>query len=156
MKRILAGLVVSVFIWSGYSFAAGKVCTVTPGEKTYLLASETDIVVVEVNCTADDADAAFDATSVVERVGGWLVAYEFIPGTTAPTTLMDLTLLNADGHDVLGGNGSDIVTTTTTKRPPLDSDSNSFPAEVFGDLTPVPTGNSVNSATFKLKLYFMK
>lgn len=63
-----------------------------------------------------DASGAVSANPQTLRMGS-LIQIRFIPdgGGTAPTTLYDVTLVDANGLDYLGGTGANLSATVTTQ-----------------------------------------
>lgn len=101
--------------------------------------------VVVIKCTADAADNSFPVYTVA-NVGGFLMpSVVFTPGSPAPTSGMAVTVFG-NGDDLLEANGASI---TTTAKATI---STTTPQLFAGDLTITPTGNSVASAVFYIKL----
>ena len=90
--------------------------------------------------------------------GEWcLLGVETKPGGTAPTDATDLTIKNALGADLLGGNGTDLVDATTVAHANAgftnSDDEVLFPYPIVDTLTFATATNSVASAIFTLKMY---
>lgn len=107
MKKIALALA-GLFLAAGLAFAAGSALTVTssnPGGNftRYNLA-----------WTSDDS-AGTVALPFVAR-GGSLVQFKFYPGTggTQPSNLYDVTITDADGFDILQGQGANLSNATAT------------------------------------------
>lgn len=100
-------------------------------------------------CTADAADGTFPATAI-PPIDGRLVALITNPGATAPTDNWDLTLVDDNALDRLGGVGAN-RDTTTSERVAIPG----APACASNEtLTLTPTGNSVNSAIVVITLLY--
>ena len=113
------------------------------------------IGVVTLTITADSADASVPDTALATKISGRLLALETDPGTTAPTALSDITLEDAEGHDVLEGVGADRSATATEKAAVVYSGTEIHPPVAKGDvLTFKLANNSVNSAGIVAKLYY--
>jgi hypothetical protein len=99
-------------------------------------------------------DGTVTAYALTKKVSGRLLALETDPGSTAPTDNYDLTITDANGLDVLQGVGANRHTTTTQMAAIVFSGTSVHPPVAMGDtLTLNVTNNSVNSATFTVKLY---
>jgi hypothetical protein len=107
--------------------------------------------------TAAVADIPLSTTefNFLQGYGFYLYLMRTDPGTPAPTDNYDIVIHDATGNDILGGAGMDRDATNTETVMPLVGD--------FGELFPVDgaltikiSGNSVNSATGTIKLYFVK
>ncbi len=105
-------------------------------------------------CTGDSSDGSFPNTEL-PKFEGRLLALETNPGTTAPTDNYDITIEDADGHDVLEGVGADRDTANTEKALVVYSSTSVHPAIAESDtLTLKIAGNSVNSAGIVITLYY--
>lgn len=144
MKKLVTLLVVfALLLTSGVAFAAGTVTLTTTDN-----VMGQDVVVYTYTLTADAADGSFPAT-VSRPIDGWIIRVETNPGSTAPTALWDLTLVDVDGLDVMGGvlaNRSASATEHVLAPQPY----------VRGPVTITPTGNSVNSAVIVLKITVLR
>jgi len=112
-----------------------------------------DTFMVLVNWTADSGDGSFAAMVIPWRIDGYIQKITTAPGGTAPTASYDPVLKDADGVDVTGNvlaNRS--ATAAETVRPNFDSVKT--PIYVDGCLSLTITGNSVNSATGTIKVFF--
>lgn len=145
MKRILLTFL-TFFLFVGFANAAGT-CTVSGPSYGNFEGIRTSVALIRVDCTADAADQSYPDTTI-ERVGGYLIAVYFIPGTvTVPTNLMDMTVeLGSTGFDLMGGAAADLVTSANATITPLVGEV-SAPAGFSGDLIVKLANNSVNSAT---------
>lgn len=96
------------------------------------------------------ADGSFTSTicTPAHPINGWVYRVQIDPGSTAPQALYDITLTDAQGEDVLAGQGSNLSATATASF-----DCNNFP--VYGALTLNISGNNVNSAVGAVNIYFV-
>ena len=126
-----------------------------------IASAETDITnhqfgamkVMVINWTAE-ANGTFIAaeTNTINGTVGWV---ETKPGTTAPTTLYDITLKNNDAYDVMGGKLADRSATLTEGVAPYDPVNDLFVNyPVRGPLTIAITNNSVASATGTITIFY--
>lgn len=143
MKRLWLAL---VFVVAGAANAFGA------GTVTLLGTPDTvegqDVTIYTYTMTADAADGSYPATASYP-INGWIIRVETNPGSTAPTALWDLTLLDQDGLDVMGGvlaNRSATATEHVLAPQPY----------VRGAVTITPTGNSVNSAVVVLRITVLR
>ena len=108
-------------------------------------------------CVADAAAATVPDTALTEDMSGWWLERIVVnPGTTAPTVNSDITLEDADGVDVLGGAGTNLIhNTASTHAFPLNA---TVPVRVpiTGTLTQTIANNAVNSANIVIKYIFTK
>ncbi len=105
--------------------------------------------------TADASAATFPDTILPAGIEGFLIALETNPGGTGPTDQYDITIEDANGHDVLetvGGNRS--ITATEKANIVYSSTSNHPPVDVSDVLTLKIANNSVNSAVTVISLYY--
>jgi hypothetical protein len=87
-----------------------------------------------------------------ENINGIIYLIETDPGTPAPTAAYDLTLLNDNGIDVMGGNLANRSATLTERASPLR-----YQAQpVKGKLTLTLANNSEINAAFKVRIWFFK
>lgn len=132
----------------GLAHAAG---TVVQTENVY---RDGDFMIT-LTCTADAAAATFPATTVTFRGGnidGYIYAVLTDPGATAPQALYDITLTDANGLDIMGGellNRS--ATATEIAIPKMDIIYGS--RRVNGSLTLNISNNNVNSAQVVIKIF---
>ena len=75
------------------------------------------------------------------------------PGTEAPTADYDITLTDADGVDVMGGELADRHTTATEQAVPKIGDTVYGTRFVKGPLIFAITNNSVNDAAGEIFIY---
>lgn len=103
---------------------------------------------------------ALSTADVMSKVGGlYLFRMKTIPGTSgaAPTDNYDITLLDSDGLDILGGAGANRSTNAIQRAVPRQDDVVELYGPVYADpagLTLAIAGNSNASATGTVKLYF--
>ena len=136
MKKVWLSLVL-VLLMAGQALAAGT-CTASS-------AVQATVTVVTATCTADSSDGSYPSTSL-GSYRGWIVLAETNPGTTGPTDNYDIVINNANGVDVMGGSLANRDTTNSERATPAIN------GWVDGALTLAVSNNSVNSATFVLKL----
>ncbi len=116
---------------------------------------------VNITHTCGAASAAFTATTLNAAImkvikGMMLHKMSTNPGATAPTDNWDITLVDENGIDMLGGTGGNRHTTNSqTVFPQKGTDA---PGDVMVGtvLTPTITGNSVNAAIISTDLYFRR
>jgi hypothetical protein len=105
-------------------------------------------------CTADAADGSFPDTAL-PSFEGRLMDLMTIPGGVQPTNLYDITVIDANGLDVLQGVGVDRLTATNEKKPVVYSGTGTHPTVDDSDaLTLHIVNNSVNSAVVTIHLYY--
>jgi hypothetical protein len=159
MKRILLTV---LFCWLPVSVFAAGTCTVGQPKRAELVNYPSTLVQIKVECTGDSSDGSFPEV-IIDGVGGHLMSVYFDPGSTTPTTAMDMTveLTNlVEGSpvttdiDLLGGAGANIDTSADALITPLVG-AVSVPVGFYGDLNVTLTGNSVNSATLTYYLIFV-
>ncbi len=116
---------------------------------------EGSIGVITLTLTGDSSDGTIPATALTTKIGGLLLALETNPGSTAPSSNYDITLVDGDGHDVLEGVGANRHTSNTEKVRIIYSSSTVHPPVSTGDtLTLTIAGQSVNDADIVVKLYY--
>ena len=107
-------------------------------------------------CTADAADGSFPAQALTTKFSGKLLALKTNPGATAPTTLYDITLVDADGLDLLQTLGMNRHTTNSEIANLVFSGTSLNPvADVSDTLTLTIINNDVNSALISITLYIL-
>ena len=124
------------------------------GTITQTLERRGPIGVITLTCTADASDGSSPDTVIVPKISGKLLALETNPGSPAPTTLYDIVLDDAEGHDVLEGKGGDRATTATEKVSIVRGIAEYSEVAKSDVLTFKITNNSVNSAPIVAKIYF--
>lgn len=109
---------------------------------------------IQIDWTADAAAATVPNT-VLPAIEGELLAVETNPGAVAPTDNYDFVVNDAEGLDRLNGAGQN-RDTTTTESAAIAFTSTSIPIPVDADdvLTLVISGNSVNSATGRIVVFY--
>jgi len=101
-----------------------------------------------------DSSGNFTATDSAYPIEGYLLLVETDPSATAPTTLYDITLKDANGVDVMGGALSDrSATATEMTMPKLNGNYTMIP--VPGVLT-MDVTNAGNSKTGTIRIYFVR
>lgn len=122
---------------------AGKLKSFVPNTS-----SNNTITTIVASFTADDTDGSFDELEIPGYAGHITNVY-FIPGTTAPENLFDITL-DWNGIDLLGGAGANIATAANALISPQDTAQNVVYAGFAGPFTIKPVNSTTNSATFTL------
>jgi hypothetical protein len=119
------------------------------------------MVEITLDCRADAAAATFDAvvlnglSGVPDILGLKLYNVKAWPGSTAPTDATDLTITDAEGIDILGGRGTDLIDATTMTSCCAGSINTEMPMPIMGPITINITNNAVNAAVIKIKLLFV-
>jgi hypothetical protein len=105
-------------------------------------------------CTADSGDGSF-AVALTAKFEGHLLKLVTDPGTTAPTASYDITLVDQYGADVLEGVGANRHESNTETANIVYTGTGTHPCVDDSDtLTLTFSGNSVNSATVTVVLYY--
>lgn len=113
------------------------------------------IGVVTLTIVGDSSDGSVPDTDLATKISGYLLALETDPGATAPTDNYDVTLEDANGHDVLEGVGADRDTANTEKVRVVYSGTAVHPPVSIGDTLTLKVANqSVSSANIVVKLYY--
>lgn len=100
-------------------------------------------------------DGSVDNVDISAHISGRLLALETNPGATAPQANYDIAINDADGHDVLQGVGANRHTANTEKVAIVYSGTAIHPPVAASDvLTLAVSGNNVNAATTRIKLYY--
>ncbi len=116
---------------------------------------EGSIGVVTLTITGDGSDGTVPATALTTKIAGKLLALETNPGATAPSNNYDITLIDAEGYDVIEGLGANRSSSNTEKLNIIFSGTSLNPPVGTGDtLTLTIAGQSVNSADIVVKLYY--
>lgn len=102
------------------------------------------------DCTADATAATFPDTILTQKIEGFLLALKTNPGAVAPTDDYDVTLVDADNIDRLGGIGADRDTSTTE----VAGITLVYPVVQSDVLTLKIVNNIVNSATTQITLIY--
>lgn len=157
MKKLIAIICLGLLLSASVAFAAG---TVTQSLKKYPNANLTTLTF---SCTGDASNGTvpntdISAENVLALSGQYLYMVETDPGSTAPTTLYDIVINDASGLDVMGGTLANRSATATERAIPLiSSGGNVYGGHYLdGTWTMVTTGQSVNSATWTVKLFFAR
>lgn len=145
MKRLILAVLLAAL--------AALAPTVTQAAGTVVLTSTDhvpgqDVTVYTYRLTADASDGSWPATAS-DPIDGWIIRVETNPGATAPTALYDLTLVDTDGLDVMGGvlaNRSATLTEHVLSPQPY----------VRGAVTITGTNNAVNSAVVDFKITVLR
>lgn len=112
-----------------------------------------DLWYVDITCTAD-TDASFDTQVTGAHYCGYLYGIETDPGATGPTDDSDLDIYYtvagaATSTEMLGAQGDDIIDNATNNYVKLTSE-----ILICGPLGIDMQNNAVNSASFRLRLYY--
>ena len=146
MKALIRIIMVLVLIPAS-AMAAGSWTDETIEEKN-------GVVYIETTFTADAADGSVpDKVITVGKAdpvwGRYLYRVVTNPGTTAPTDNYDITVDDADGLDMCGGDCANRDTANTEKVQLVLFE------PVLGNVTITVSNNSVNSATGLVRLVFV-
>lgn len=155
IRTVFAALVLGAFlIIPILSYATGTV-TYTVKDP---LAGVSRVITFSVTGDSAAGTVPNTSTTVGETAGYWLCAMETDPGATAPTALYDITILSANGADLLGGAGANrSATVTEIAYPTIDSTSGQKGCVPINSALTLTVGNtSVNSATIEIKLFLVK
>lgn len=96
-------------------------------------------------------DGSFTDFTPDRAIDGLVHCVETVPdGTTAPTTLYDVTLETADGLDVCGGGLANRSATVAERYYPA------YTAPVMGPLTLTISNNSVNAAKGVVRVFYLR
>ena len=112
-----------------------------------------NVGVITLTATGDASNGSFPAVALIAKISGKLLAIGTNPGATSPTSLYDIALDDAEGHDVLEGAGANRDTANTEKAAVLLSSLHP-PVAKSDVLTFKITNNIVNSAIIVTKIYF--
>lgn len=106
-RFLTAALVMAFMTVAGLAGAAGSISTTSTSAPT------SGLVRYKFDWTSD-ASGNVSGIPVIVR-GGWIRQIQFVPdgGGTAPTALYDVTLLDANGVDLLAGAGADLSATVS-------------------------------------------
>ena len=130
MKRlfILAVTLVTVFMFSSVSFAAGAM---TVAKKKFM--NPKGEFKYKITLTLTHVGGAFSvaipAATIAELDGFYLYSVVAYPGSVAATDDTDIVITASTGNkstDILGGNGTNLIDATTTKE--------TIPHQTFSDL----------------------
>jgi len=116
------------------------------------------IIKVSIDWVADASDGSvpqtdFDSTDMIDILGRYCIMATTNPGSTAPTNLYDIEILDEDGIDVFGANLKNRSASDSEQVVPKIG--MAYGGRVCtGTWTFKLTNNSVNSATGNCTLYF--
>ena len=126
-----------------------------PGTVTETKEKQGPIGVVTLTITGDASGGSVPDTDLATKIGGRLLALETNPGSPAPTTLYDITIDDADGHDVLEGVGANRAAAATEKVAVVYSGTEIHPSVAKSDTLTLKVANqAVNDAVIVVKLYY--
>jgi len=122
------------------------------------------IYIVLLTCTADSGDGSYPIT-VINTIPGiigndltglYLYRATTKPGVVTPTSESDLTITDENNLDILGGSGTNLISSSiiTSCVPRVIAGSVSVSQPIASEITLNITNNSVNSAVFTLELLF--
>lgn len=157
MKKVLLGLFLSLLMCTGV-YAANSSCTVTTtgfGAEG-AIGQTVPMYKIDIACVGDDANGDAPNTNITTVPLGYrLVEVLYNHGSPAPTDNTDVVLNDANGVDLLGGAGANIIDATTHVRIyPLNGTTIIKPI-TFGTLTQVVASEqAVNSAQWTLSYIF--
>lgn len=140
MKKIIFAVFMAALLFGTTAFAA---CPITYEDKGM-------IQVITFTCGTDTAASATYANVTTKPLFGYVFMAETNPGATGPTDNYDIVLNDADGADIFGGNLMNRDTSNTERAVPA------IVGWVDGPLTLAVTNNSVNNATFVLKVWLYR
>ena len=148
MKKFLALLVLTLFIWVGSALGAG---TITQSDVQIYPNTRA----LTFTCTADAAAHTYPVTASDGNIDGYVFLVVTNPGTVGPTDNYDITLTDSEGIDIMGGELADRSNSAEEQAVPLIG-------AVFGSryvrgpLTVTITNNSVASAVVIIRIYYYK
>lgn len=147
MKKLLSALF-AIMLAASLAYGAGT-CT-----ETFNAYRDGDWMVT-LTCTGDATDGTYPATTVDfrgEDVNSYIYMVVTDPGTTAPTDNYDITITDANGIDIMGGELLNRDESNTEQAvPKIDSIYGS--RRVNGDMTVNISGNSVTAAQVVIKIF---
>ena len=117
--------------------------------------------IVKFTIVCDDGAAAMTHTPIstilTAYIRGWYLDQVLVnPGATKPTADSDIYLNNADGLDILGGNGVDLLDDEDTTACVPSTDGQNKQQLIHGVLTLDMDNNAVNAALFTVTLIFVQ
>lgn len=162
MRRLLLLIVAIIFILvPGVTLAAGDVTQAL----TQIYSSDRHLVrrIITFSCTGDSSDGSIPNTDTsatnTALIKGWYLYKVQTDGNhagTEPTENSDVYIKDASGIDLLDGNGVDMLDNTAEREfhPAIDG----TPAlqAIDGTITLDVDNQGVNSATYTVKLIFVK
>lgn len=151
MKRFFQALVLCTSVLFCVNLYAASVVTQSVGNATgNNLSGDLRLITMSVTTASN---GAMTATETSWPIDGILFMVKTIPGATAPDDEYDLTLTDGDSLDVMGGALADRDESNAEWAFPLVGTSNAC-VPVSGKLTLNLSGNSVDSATFEVEIYY--
>ena len=152
MKRLLVGLIVLVMsvLWTpGVWALAPSSGTVTSHEDGVSLGV---VKVFRVAYTTASSGGTFTCSTGMD-ITGWILLVETDPGVTTPTAAYDVTLVNDNGRDIMGGALTDRSDTATEAVMPLQ---NGNYTSVFNrGLLVITVTAAGNSKTSEIAIYYL-
>jgi len=157
MKKLLLALFLVLILVESVLAATPGTCVIT-SSTIYVLTQPTRKVITLSWVASVDA-ATVPSTTITAAtygIGGWyFLSAETNPGATQPTTLYDITILDADGADLAGGLLMNRSATVTEGPIAIGLGATGHPPVIRGDLTFTLSNNSVNSALGTVILIFV-
>lgn len=155
MKRLTAFLAVCLMLLPLLAWGAGSVTVTTEN----ILGQE--IRLIKFAWTGDSSDGSVPATTLTTTQaqfvqGYYLCGAQTDPGGTSPTSNYDITITDSGSNDLMGGELANRSATATEYVIPKLNTSVYGCRFVVTPLTMTLTGNSVNSATGTITLFFAK
>ena len=154
MKRLLLAL----FLVLCFTTSALAVGTVTITSSTISVQAQPTRKVITLSWTCEAGAATIPNTTISATtygIEGWyFYSGETNPGGTAPTTLYDITILDAEGIDLAGGLLMNRSSTATEMVNIALGTLGQYPI-VRGDLTFTLSNNAVNAALGTVTLIFI-
>lgn len=114
-----------------------------------------DVKYIDFDWVADDTDGSVPTTDSVHVADGYVILVVTDPGTTKPSDNYDITLKDSLGVDVMGGALDNRDDTLTEQAVPTIGSAQGG-RYVAGVLTFGLTGNTVNDATGKCRVYISR
>ena len=150
MKKLLLTLFILLISVATAFALAPSAGTVTSFSDTKI--GDTGLRLFQVSYTTHATAGTF--TCATDRdITGWIVIVETDPGATAPTDNYDITLVNGNSRDVMGGALANRDTANTEAVLPTIS-SISTPVFNEGPLT-ITVTNAGNSKTAEILIYYL-
>ncbi len=153
-RKLLVGLMVLVMsvLWTGTGW------TLAPSDGTIVTNSDKPIGsgpvrLFQISYVSSSAGGGLFNCSTSKDLTGWILLVETDPGTTAPDGDYDITFINSNGRDVMGGALTDRSATVTEAVMPLQ---NGNYTAVFNDgvLTVTVTAMG-NAKTAEILIYYL-
>lgn len=152
MKKLVL-ITLILFAWANICLAAGTV------SGTVSDIQQGDSIAVTLSCTGDSSDGSIPdtefggpGTDITKNLHGYyLYEVKIVPGGTGPTDDSDLYIKDANGIDLLGGEGVNKVDNATNSHfQPV------FFSRIDSKLTLDVDNNSEASSTYTITLIFAK